>query len=459
MGKCLRIGAILMTCVFSIYAQVDASASTTVASPQDFFALKNAAEKGDARAQLAYGKALESKSREEAGFWVQKAAAQGLGEAWHWLGYAGLGKENTVFYYEKAVENGYPEALADLLNHLLFYSGPSVDFTKAKKFADLARKLNSTSGLDRSNGLLETIDRCYEAGSVQIPSEDRPSPAEQKTLKSAKPECMVFHYGLGVAQDWQKYRKCLLAQDSVDYNYLAEIYANAWGVKRNPELALALVCHAGGVPSELMGMVDTLYRTKDQERLEPAYFFCDHISSGMNSGFCSARAEKISFRQRAAKFAEITKNWTQKQQGAFLSLRKLGDVFFAERAVSEQDMSGTARGQIAVEEEARLKDAFFKSIQAFEAGQFPKDANFSQADRDLNAIYSRIMKRIDMKDQGTITKEGIRATERKWLHYRDAWVLFASTRYASLSPDLWKTWLTQQRIQQLKAFAPVTQQM
>jgi len=44
---------------------------------------------------------------------------------------------------------------------------------------------------------------------------------------------------------------------------LSEIYANGWGVTRNPLLALALICHAEGLaPAERYDMVAHGNRTQ-----------------------------------------------------------------------------------------------------------------------------------------------------------------------------------------------------
>lgn len=258
--------------------------------------LRVGAEKGDAHSQLEYGKAIHNTSREEAGIWIQKAADQGLGEAWFWLGYAGLGKEPSVFYYKKAAEKGYPEAYDYLLDELLFRAGSSADVTEAKKFADLARKFNiKIYGVDSK---LETIDRCYEAGSATVPASDQPTTDEIKAFKLSYTDCSSFQIGDGTEKNWDSYRKCLLSQDGIDNNDLAEIYANGWGVKRNPKLAIALVCHGSFVPAELEGMVEALYSTKDKVHLKEDFYFCNYVTSGMNGGFCAVKAEANAWKKK-----------------------------------------------------------------------------------------------------------------------------------------------------------------
>ena len=415
-------------------------------------ALRAGAQKGDAQSQLEYAKALSDQSHDEAALWMQKAADQGLAEAWFWLGYAGLAKEPPVFYYKKAAEMGYPEAYDYVLDELFFRADSSADIEEAKKFADLARKWNIK--LYDAETKLKTIDRCYEAGSAAIPAYDQPTSEERNTFKSSKLNCWSFQQGIGTKQNWGSYRKCVLSQGDMNNNDLAEIYANGWGVKRNPKLALALACHGGSVPAELEAVVEALYTTKDDERLKNDFHFCNYVSSGLNGGFCAAKAEEMAAKKREIEFSALTSGWTEPQKNTFRALQNAANDFFSEHTSSEQDMSGTAREQIATAEEAALKDALLKNIEAFESGQLPKDTDFAKADKDLNMLYAQIMKKSQIIDYGTVTKDGIKATQRKWIKYRDAWIAFVAEKYPNHSTDSWKTWLTNERIEQLKEFAP-----
>ncbi len=330
----------------------------------------------------------------------------------------------------------------------MFRAGSSADIEEAKKFADLARKFN----IKLSDVEIKTIDRCFEAGSAAIPVSDQPTSKERNTFKNSKVDCLSFQTGIGAKQDWVSYRKCVLSQDEIDNNTVAEIYANGWGVKRNPQLALALVCHGSSVPAELEGMVNALYSTKDDKCLKEDFYFCNYVTSGMNGGFCVANAEATMEKKRELKLLSLTSQWTKTQKNAFAVLQKAANNFFSEHARSEQDMSGTARVQITIAEEARLKDEFIKDIEMFESGQVPKDADFAKSDKDLNTLYVQIMKKPNRDDYGTITKEGIKQTQRKWIKYRDAWTKFVELKYQNNSSDLWKTWLTKIRIEQLNEF-------
>jgi uncharacterized protein YecT (DUF1311 family) len=53
---------------------------------------------------------------------------------------------------------------------------------------------------------------------------------------------------------------------------------------------------------------------------------------------------------------------------------------------------------------------------------------------------------------GTVTKEGIKSTQRKWIRYRDAWVVFGGVRCPEITDTSWKTLITRERIAQLQDF-------
>ena len=296
----------------------------------------------------------------------------------------------------------------------------------------------------------QTIERCYEAGYPTIPSSDQPTSEEITAFKNSKVDCLLFQAGIGNKQDWNSYRKCILSQDAIDDNDLAEIYANGWGVKRNSKLAIAFVCHGNSVVAELEGMIDTLYSTKDDEHLKKEFDFCNHITSSISGAICESKDEAIAEKKRELEFLTLTSQWTESQKNTFRALQKTASDFFFAHTFYEQSTYGTARLQIAISKKTKLKDAFLQNIKTFELGKMPNDTNFIKVDKDLNTLYSQIMKQTEIQESGTITKAEIKATQRKWIKYRDAWIKFVEIKYPDHSSDVWKTWLTKQRIKQLK---------
>jgi uncharacterized protein YecT (DUF1311 family) len=432
------------------------SDDSSAPSKKELDALRTAAKRGDPQAQLDYAKAVWEKSsaQDESRLWAKKAADQGLAEAWFWLGQL-ASDETAMGYYEKAAEKGCEKAFWELFQRTLFGPDPGsgADVKRAKKYADLARKLH----VPLDHDMLQTVDRCHEAGVPRIPAADQPTREEVAAFRRMKAGCRPYRTGIGARRDWAKCRKCLLSGEFVDRNSLAEIYANGWGVKRNPKLAIALVCHGSGVQAELEGMVESLDASEDQAKLEKPFTYCDHATSGSNVGMCAGQAEEIASARRRAVMRQVAEKWSAREKTLFEALQKAAEAFFTERSTGELDMSGTMRSEIAINEESELRRELMKRVRELESGKLPSDADFKRADAELNQVYVKVMKlpslrTSDPDSPGKVTSSGIRATQRKWLPYRDAWARFGVARYPNVPEAAWKTWVTQQRIEQLKPF-------
>ncbi len=435
-----------MTCFAALLAATLFSAGSFAAAPSRALPeLKAAAENGAAADQLAYGKALspDRAQREEARSWLEKASAQGLGEATWYLGYAGLGKEKPVYYYEKAAEQGYGPAFKLAFDALLFRAGPDADVAAAKKLAELARAKKVNIGFDPD--ALQTVDLCAAAGSADIPAGDKPSAEEINSLKSA--DCETY-----AVRDWANFRKCQLASPLVDNNRVAELYANGWGVARDGRLALALVCHGGTVPAELEGMARLLASTRDQPALQKPFSACDHATSGFSVSQCSARAARAEQAKREGMYGAMTSQFTAPQKAAFARLQAAADKFIAARIESEIDLSGTMRGALQTAEEEKLRVGILQNLKEFQAGQLPTLTDLAAADAALNKAYHQAMQRLATA-QGTVSRGGVKETERNWIGYRDAWAAFGVVRYPDASAEAWKAWVTRGRTQQLLELA------
>ena len=332
----------------------------------------------------------------------------------------------------------------------------TVFLSEAKQHADIAQKYKIDLGYTSAE-VQKTIDQCNAVGSLSIPANDQRSQKEKNSF--SKTDCLYFR----ASQNWSNYRKCVLSDENPDNNQLAEIYANGWGVQRNPSLAIALICHGKGEPSEIIGMVNSLYASrfsdwydsKNQEHLQAVFDFCDYANTN-DSIWCDMTRNQLIGQyaedyKRNNKFTTIIQNWTGPQKIAFNILKERADDFISEHANSEQDTSGTSSLQVIIGEKEQRKDEFLRELQTFEAGQLPKQTDFSEADKSLNVLYIKVLQHVKTINPDTgETIVGIRSTERKWIKYRDAWVTFATLRYPHTTPALWKTWVTQQRIAQLK---------
>jgi uncharacterized protein YecT (DUF1311 family) len=51
-----------------------------------------------------------------------------------------------------------------------------------------------------------------------------------------------------------------------------------------------------------------------------------------------------------------------------------------------------------------------------------------------------------------VTREGIRATQRAWIPYRDAWARFGKKARPEVPAEAWKAWATRERAEMLERF-------
>jgi uncharacterized protein YecT (DUF1311 family) len=205
--------------------------------------------------------------------------------------------------------------------------------------------------------------------------------------------------------------------------------------------------------AEIDGRVQHL---KDMKSGGPSGTFdiCDDITSGFMMGFCTGLQSEIDDIKRKSTIEKTLQTWPEKDRVAHDKLYKIAGSFFEERVREEVDLSGTARGMFSIQESDMLEDSFAaKTIRSATCGFDNFSAgDFAKADKELNDVYSKIMNsKVDTL--GTITKEGIKMTQRKWILYRDAWVAFASVRCPKVTANALQTILTKERVEQLKELA------
>ncbi|MBC7452698.1 MAG: DUF1311 domain-containing protein [Massilia sp.] len=260
--------------------------------------------------------------------------------------------------------------------------------------------------------------------------------------------------------EWDQVRYCALASN--DISVLMMLYANGFGVTRDADLAIRYACASEGALAEMEERVMHLARRKTDQSGD-RFDQCDDITSGFMGGYCASIAENQAGKVRTAFLARARKAMSAPQQVAFDALLAVTSVFAASRGNVETDMSGTARAAMAIDATAREQEWLREHVAAFEKGQvnLPAPEQFAAADAELNRAYRRLMQATATDPDhpqrlawSTVEKSSVRATQRAWLAYRDAWVRFAALRYPAIDAAALKSALTQWRSKQLVALAP-----
>jgi uncharacterized protein YecT (DUF1311 family) len=297
---------------------------------------------------------------------------------------------------------------------------------------------------------------CDAADRAQFPPGDLPSAAAKAELKPG--DGRRFYYGIGTHVDYVRARHAAFIEreqgDTLVIGgsaILMMVYANGQGVKRDLDLAIKLACAVGHAPAEIEGRVMRLQGMKTAGGTTP-FDFCDDITSGFMMGHCRALQEEREGKGRDHELEALLANWSAADREAFDALKTAFDRFVEVRTNNEIDLSGTDRAAAIVEAEASMKQTMLEALKRAEQGKLPaRDAqDYSKADADLNSAYKQALAS-DFADS-TVTAAGIKATEKAWIRYRDAWVALGARRYPSVPADAWKTWLTRERIAQLRAF-------
>lgn len=257
-----------------------------------------------------------------------------------------------------------------------------------------------------------------------------------------------------------------LAQDDDVFGgsgVLMMLYANGRGVARNIPLAKRFACDYGGAPAEIEGRLEHLDAIASGSDTQPMDL-CDDVTSGMMMGVCSNRDAGYAKLTREQRWVALQAGWTPPQRAALAALRKAADAYFDSASTEEIDMSGTGRGMFATDAYEALDIALLGDVERFEQGARPLEqaSDFAAADKSLNAVYRQTRAALQSSqvtgafgDYGTIDAHGVRATQRLWLGYREAWVAFAAVRYPQTAADAWRAWLTRVRTKALAAiFSP-----
>ncbi|MEA3063975.1 MAG: hypothetical protein QOJ27_410 [Sphingomonadales bacterium] len=299
---------------------------------------------------------------------------------------------------------------------------------------------------------------CRQLRRREPPAADRPDPATAASLKGCDSEAL--YYGIGMPADPVKARQCAFLEADSDPDgvlsgrtMLMTIYANGRGARRDLDVAIHLACGLEGAPFESNGRVTHLAEMKTQARGQD-FDYCDDITSGLAMGYCASHQARIAGAKRDAELARLTRGWRPAEAEAFARLRQAQEAFASAHGDGEVDMSGTARGAMAVNAEEEARDSFLALLRDLAAGHAPRyDAGgYRAADARLNAAYrKRMQATVPVDSPGAVTREGIRDAQRAWLRYRDAFLAFAAVKYPSVSRDSLAAWLTDQRIAMLAA--------
>ncbi|WP_257388553.1 lysozyme inhibitor LprI family protein [Tahibacter caeni] len=302
---------------------------------------------------------------------------------------------------------------------------------------------------------------CAALAKLAVPAADQPDAAARERLQGCDSE--TLYYADGGKPDYVQARLCAYVERDKGNDIvfggsgvLMMIYANGDGVARNIELARKFACETEGAPAELDGRLEHLDAMAKAGAKAGRLDLCDDITSGFMMGFCADRGASAAKVERDRRVSALTAQWSAADRAALTRLRGAADAYFDAVVDGEVDMSGTARGAMAVGAREDLENGFAAALDAFEHDKLPTGdaAAFAAADKALNASYAAALQYVRQQgtdgSNGTVTTDGIRAAERAWIKYRDAWVAFGAQKYPTVGADAWRAHFTAERERALK---------
>jgi hypothetical protein len=298
---------------------------------------------------------------------------------------------------------------------------------------------------------------CRKVRDREPPASDRPNAAAAAALKGCSSEALYF--GIGMPADPVRARQCAFLEAEADEGapfsgraMLMTIYANGRGAKRDLDVALHLACGAEGAPMESHARVTHLAKLKATGWKGDDFHYCDDITSGLAMGQCAGHGATIQGAKREAELARLSAGWTAAEKQALARLRQAHEAFADAHSSGEMDLSGTARGALAIAAEEALRDELLGLVRDLSAGRAPsyRAGAYRLADSRLNAAYRGVIRAtVPVDSPGAVTRAGIRDAQRAWLRYRDSALAFAAVKFPRASRDSLAAWLTEKRTRML----------
>ena len=293
---------------------------------------------------------------------------------------------------------------------------------------------------------------CLKVKDAAPPPADLPAPSAVASLQQCQATDLYYDtksMSSPKPADWRPARHCAMAtQNSA---VLMMLYQNGQGVQKDPLLALKYACSIDAAPAEMQGRIEHLQQINASGR--GMMDWCDDITSGYMMGVCSAIDARQKQRVRTQATGKVSASMPAVAQASLQKLQAAASKFADARAANETDLSGTARAALSIAARTAELDLLAHDVREYEAGKLPPSMSKEQAaalDKELNVIYGKLMKKPAASYAGAVGKDGIRATQRLWLAYRDAWMNFGTVRYRSVSSETWAGRLTSRRNVQLQ---------
>lgn len=346
-------------------------------------------------------------------------------------------------------------------------------------------------------GAQQTQDACERLPKIAVPEQDRPTLAEAYSANVPIPKAERFAVPPGEPQPttfcdpvglyyshsqghFEKARYCVLTQlgllrgavdpakvkmaqwaasggatdpemiDDSSGLVLAMVFANGEGVARNLPLARQFLCQYGGGiqgdgPAQLLANFDKIMKRGEHfdvcaggggEFGREVSFVCLGLEQ-------DRRAEEIHRLETAIAAASVPQ-----MRDSFLALVSAWEKFH--KAYGAMDSAicdgGTGCGGITEDDDLKMTASWLAALKSLENNVPPASgadpSTFAQLDNRLNSAYRESLDESKGCAPPDCFAAQIRAADRAWLEYREAWVKYGALRWPALPANQWRAWQT-----------------
>jgi uncharacterized protein YecT (DUF1311 family) len=357
----------------------------------------------------------------------QEAAVLGSAQAHYALAYQyTLTPQESVYHFSEAAKKGNQEALEYALDGLFFRANSLIigDPQKALEVYTAAKKANPT--IDYDDKKLKAITQCAES-------------------KGFNGVTFMQRYGLDDKSLDHFYSVWELAEEASRKGRFGDA---------NATLVFDLVCRGGEVPNEMELAVDETY-AKWKKGSTEEFDLCNSVMSGVGMGYCAQQAQSKADAKRQRQYDALSAKLD-------MPTKKLLDLASANafsyinaKTLMEEGYGGSIAAADIITSQTQQKQEYVDLVVKVQGKFFPSvSVPFAQNDQKLNQIYQQVMKKLGTKKpeyDGQVSATNIKNVQRQWIAHRDSSAKLFFALNPAVSEENWKSYLTQMRIDDLKA--------
>ena len=353
------------------------------------------------------------------------AAEKGSAEAHFNLAYRyNTTPEEGIYHYSEAAKRGHAQALNYAIDMLVLRAN-SLRLSNPQRALELyeqARKANPALTLYDEENTIKLLKMCAEP-------------------KGFDAEAFIKKYKVQDGHDG--------AADYYVWELAEEASRGGRFGKPDPELVLNLVIRGGSVPAELKAAVEKVYSDWKNGQVEE-FNICDFITSGFGAGYCAARADAEQSETRDHKLDSLKENLGDAApllDTAYAAAEKYIEC----KAENEEGHGGTGRAAWILDSENEQKNRYIELVEKIQSGFSPDAVKpLAESDQLLNEMYKRTMKELKNEKDHLVQPDQLKEVQRVWIPYRDASVELFIHLNPSVDLLVWKSWMTETRIEELK---------